>query len=376
MVSSHRGVFAPGILRAALERPALLQLTLLCCTLNAVGSARAQPAVVTGAPSTVVFIRSATSSKAQRHEQRLFEELGFALDTFMLLSEDAGRSDFDSLSLADQIAHVLPDARKNEAAAVIWLSFPLANQVMLHVITLGPGRALIRTVETDRSPVSERTLALMAREMLGTAYLFEPPAEVPADVKQVVQQVKEQIAPPKPPPPAPPEERTSLWSLWARGRTTYPLFGGVGSVPVLDLGLALERELPQRFSLSLGITGRYGALTPPAADGTFFVSGGAGLTAFRGFSAGPVVAGPYLGAELSYAAFMAPMQAPVRAWLPRFQAGAQLRPAVTRGLTLELRVGVSLSPLHAEVGSGEIPLLYRVPLLELEFGLAVGWAGV
>src|SRR5207302_1488601 len=95
----------------------------------------------------------------------------------------------------EQIAEVLPDATRNGAMAVVWLSFPLHHQVMLHLVALGSGRALVRTIETNRSPISEATLALMARELLGTAYLFEPPADVPLQIHEVVQSVKKTIPP-------------------------------------------------------------------------------------------------------------------------------------------------------------------------------------
>src|SRR5262249_19738700 len=161
-----------------------------------------------------------------------------------------------------------------------------------------------------------------AREMLGTAYLFEPPAEVPAEVRQVVAQVKEQVAPePVVAAPAPAAEKPSRWSIWGRAQTTFPLLGGVGAVPVIDLSLAAECAVPGHFDAAAGVGGRYGALTAPAASGAFFFSGRAQAVLYRGFNWGPLSAGPFLAAELSYASFRAPGQAAVQAWVPAFQAG-------------------------------------------------------
>src|SRR5207244_11676030 len=105
------------------------------------------------------------------------------------------------------------------------------HQIMLHLVAIGSGGALVRTIETTRSPISETTLALMARELLGTAYLFESPKDVPLEVTAVVRGGKAQI-PPDPqsvvvaPPTPPPVEPGAPWSLWLGLSAAYPLSGG------------------------------------------------------------------------------------------------------------------------------------------------------
>src|SRR6266404_5744908 len=143
---------------------------LILCASSA--AAAAPPA---SGPPVVLMIRSAATADGQRREEKLMDQLILTLDSFMLMSQPSERPDFTRLSLDEQIAAVLPEARRNDTMAVVWMSFPLANQVMVHLVALGSGRALVRTIESDRSRASERTLALITRELLGTAYLFEPP---------------------------------------------------------------------------------------------------------------------------------------------------------------------------------------------------------
>jgi hypothetical protein len=348
---------------------------------QALAAAPAPPsaAVATKAPPVVILVRAAAEPAMQRHEQRLFEELGFALDGFMLLSQDAGRADFGNVSLAEQIATVLPDAKANEAVAVIWLSFPLANQMMLHLVTLGPGRTLIRTIETDRKPVSASALALMAREMLGTAYLFEPPVDVPAEVHEVVEHVKAQI-PPEPAPaaaaaPPPPPETGSPWAAWLRVQTSFPVAGGAGAVPVVGFGIAGEYRAPWRVDASLAVDARYGVLTSPIAAGENFLTAGATAKVYRGFAFRSLSLGPQLSAGVAYARFTATGQAPVQAALPALAAGLELRSETARGPSVGLSLSLAYYPVIAELRAADASVIYRLPTLELVFGLALGWMG-
>ena len=323
----------------------------------------------------LVLIRSAASPEHQRREARLFDELGLALDGFLLLSQPSGRDDFDRLPLEEQIADVLPEANKNGAMAVVWLSFPLNHQIMLHLVAIGSGRALVRTVETNRSPISEATLALMARELLGTAYLFESPKDVPLEVTQgVVRTVKEQIPPdPQPlvvaPPPPPPLEHGTPWGLWLGLSAAYPLAGGADDIPIARGRLAFEKRLPLSLDASVGVEGSYGAVARPNTAGARFLEAGAGAALYRGFSAGKVSLGPRLAGALGYATFQGPSS--LSFLLPELEAGAQVR-SEGAGLKVAAEVMVVYAPVRAELRSAD-QVLFRTASVALVLGVGFGW---
>lgn len=333
-------------------------------------------------PPVVLLVRAATNPAQQKREKRLYDELGLALDGFMLMAQDAEQSDFHKLSLSDQLASVLPVAQKNDAQIVVWLGFPLANQVMLHVVALGSGRALVRTLESDRTPVAESTLALMARELLGTAYLFDPPKSVPLEVRNVVQSVRKQIDSVQPaPPPAPvvveqpkppPIVESGRWAIWLRGETGAPLAGQVDAAPSLGLGLGLERRLPARIDVALFASGSYAAIARPDVSSALVTLGGS-INAFRGFGEGPLTAGPWLSAGLSWASFDAGADAKLTAALPRFAAGLQSRVDVAHGPALNATLSFAWQPLRAELRTTDSQVLFRSATLELHLAVAVGW---
>lgn len=334
-------------------------------------------------PPVVMLIRAATNPAQQKREKRLYDELGLALDGFMLMAQDAEQPDFHKLSLSDQLANVLPVAQKNDAQIVVWLGFPLANQVMLHVVALGTGRALVRTLESDRTPVAESTLALMARELLGTAYLFDPPKSVPLEVRNVVQSVRKQIdaVQPTPPPPAPvvveqpkppPIVESGRWALWLRGETGAPLAGQVDAAPSLGLGVGLERRLPARIDVAVFASGSYAAIARPDVSSSLVTLGGA-VNAFRGFGEGPLTAGPWLSAGLSWASFDAGVDTRITTALPRFAAGLQSRVDVAHGPALNATLSLAWQPLRAELRTTDSQVLFRSATLELHLAVAVGW---
>jgi hypothetical protein len=325
-------------------------------------------------PPVVLVIRSATTSDGQKHERRLFDELGLALDGFMVLSQDAARPGFATLSLADQIASVLPEARLNGALVVVWMSFPVAHQIMLHVVALGSGRTLVRSIEGDRSPVSESSLALIVRELLGTAFLFDAPEAIPAEVTEVVRSVKRQIPADVVTQPAEPPE-AGAWSLWTRAQMGYPLAGGEDEVPVLDLGAAVERRLPLDIDASLGLDLGFADVSRPNASGARFLTLGPKLAAYRGFPAAALTWGPWAAASVSYGAFRIPGQIQSFA-LPKLELGGQIRSAAAAPAGVALTAGLALNANREELLGSDGQPLYRTPAVELVFALAVGWSGL
>jgi hypothetical protein len=326
-------------------------------------------------PPVVMMIRSAQTKEERIRERRLFDQLSPALDQFMLISQDAEGRDFNSLPLAEQIAAVLPEAKHQQASAVIWMSFPLAHQLMLHVVALGPGRALVRTVETDRSPVSESTLALMARELLGAAYLFEPPETLPAEVGEVVREVKTEIAriqaPAQPSVVAP----QLNWALWLEAKSAYPLAGGTDAIPVWQAGFSAERKLPWALHLALGADTQYDRISRPETAGAAFFVGSAALTLFKGFSAAELEWGPYGQAALSFGRFSVPGSVAHSQW-PRFELGLQGRVGLfSQRACVRVSAGLTYEPLQAQIETFANQVLYQFPPLQLSVGIGVAWRG-
>jgi hypothetical protein len=296
----------------------------------------------------------------------------------MVMSQPAEKPGFASLPLSEQITAVLPDARANGAMAVVWMSFPLSKQVMLHLVALGSGRAFVRTIETDRSSVSESSLALIARELLGTAYLFESPAELPEEVGKVVRGVKQQI-PPEPAavvaPAAPTLEAPRPWELWVDSAMRYPLAGGSDALPVLRFGAALGRQLPAGFNGSLGLTAGYARVARPATRDAQFVLAGATAALYRGFPVYGLSVGPKVAASLDLGTFLTQTQT-LRFGLPSVALGAQARTEAPGAVAVSVGVFATWSPVGAELQAPDSSVLYRTPALELNLALAVGWEGL
>lgn len=340
-----------------------------------------RPKVSLEAPPVLLMVRAGKTADQQRRERKLYDELAVALDGFMLMSQDAEQPDFVRLALSDQIAAVLPIAQGNGASIVVWLGFPLPNQVMLHLIALGSGRALVRTIESERSAVAESSLALMARELLGTAYLFEPPKSVPLEVRQVVQTVKQQIdvtqGAPSPvvveaPPPPPP---SGHWALWLRVDSGLGLVDQIDAAPTLGASVALERRLPFRLDASLAAAASFGALTRTELAGSRVLTVGGALALYRGFGSGPLTAGPALGVNVSWARFDA-AQVALSTVLPRLSAGAQARLDIAKGPAVNVQLSLDTLPFRPELRSAENQVLFRAPLLELRLAMGLGWQGL
>jgi len=330
-------------------------------------------------PPAVLLIRSGKTPEARQHERRLFDALSASLDEFMLLSEQAPDPAFDELPLAKQIAAALPEAKRNDAAVILWMSFPLAHQVMLHLVALGSGRAFIRTIETDRSPLSESSLALMARELLGTAYLFEPAASLPAELSRVVQTVRSQMptAPPAAavPAPVPQEPAASPWAISLKIQAPYPLAGGADAVPAIHGAVAVERELAADLELSFGAEARHGVVDRPGVPGAWFFLAGPVVLARWNLRWGRMALGPYGAAALDYGLFEVSGASTSRA-LGRFEFGVHGRGQVAPHLELGIQVGVGFWPERPELDVSIAQPAYRFPTAELLVGVSVAWRGL
>ena len=85
-------------------------------------------------PPLIVMIRTDGPSAFIKTQSRLHEELTLLLDSFIVLNTPISVPDFPRKPLADQLAAVLPVAKANDAAAVVWL---LLTRVSAHGIPRG-----------------------------------------------------------------------------------------------------------------------------------------------------------------------------------------------------------------------------------------------
>jgi hypothetical protein len=254
------------------------------------------------------------------------------------------------------------------------MSFPIAHQIMVHLVALGSGRTLVRTIETERSPVTEATLALIVRELLGTAFLFDSPEVMPTEVREVVRDVKKQIPVElvsRAPSPRASDEPTTAW---AQARMGYPLAGGEDEVPVFHLGAALERRVPFGLDASLGLSGSFASISRPQTEGARFLTVGGTAAAYRGFPLSTLSWGPFAAASLEYGAFRIPGSLSGFA-LPSLALGGQVRSVAPAGAVVALSMALDMNANREELRGPDGLPLYRTPAVELMLALAVGWGG-
>ncbi|MBL9037530.1 MAG: hypothetical protein JNG84_03340 [Archangium sp.] len=155
----------------------------------------AAPKVQATPPPVLVMVRTNGSAAFEKTQQRLHEELTLLLDSFMVILTSVDAKAFAKRPLAEQLSIALPLSKANDAVAVVWLAEPLPGQVMLHLVAMGTGRTLVRTLEFDRRSQSEEVLAVMLRELLGTAFLYEPAPQLPPTVRALVSTVRTMMPP-------------------------------------------------------------------------------------------------------------------------------------------------------------------------------------
>ncbi len=282
---------------------------MLCLAAGPKGMVSANP------PPVLMMVRTPGNAAFEKSQQRLHEELTLLLDSFMVILTSAEVKDFARKSLAEQMAVVLPLSKNNDAVAVVWMAEPLPGQMMLHLVARGTGRTLVRTLDFDRKSQSENVLALMLRELLGTAFLYEPVRTVPEPVRSVVSAVRktmpemEELTPPAPVtivvrPPAPEIVlRSCRWCVRFAGGALLEsgLSDAVG--PTARYGASLNGSLMlDRFDVGLmldllGFSSKVSTFHLTSTSLPLMASAGWRLLRTRLIKAGPVVG---LGAELSW----------------------------------------------------------------------------
>lgn len=323
----------------------------------------AAPLVAAQPPPVLIMVHIEGPPAFLATQEGLREELSLLLDGFMVMSTPVEKDDFARLSLAEQLAAVLPVTKANEAVAAVWLAQPLKGQLMLHLVAMGTGRTLVRTIEFDRKSQSPSALALMLRELLGTAFLFEPTVAQPEEVKVVVEKVRDTVAP-LPPIVAPPPQPSApglRWEVGGGGLVEAGLAGGSG--PSSRYGGAAEvagRLGPLRLGVEVGLVSQFAQPSP-----TVFLTATSlqpVATASVGFRLGGLEVGPHLGvgAELSWVASSST--------LPRELFGAGL--LGSGGLWAQGGAG----PLRVRLRWALLVRSFRGQVLEFEYAPTPSWA--
>jgi len=224
----------------------------------------AEPIPASEPPAEVpvlLMLQTAAGPEAAAREERFVEELEMVLDGVSIQVERPSDPAFAANALADQITHVRAMIEKHGAVAATWLTEASPDLLLLHLVVVSTGRALVRLVETRPRPGFETDLALAARELLGTAFLFDrAPGPVGGDpIAAVVESVRERAAPANlPPPPPAPEPDLPGWGLAAEIRFEAGIAGAAGPRLYPGGALALERRM---------FEGLYGRLSAAAYGG-------------------------------------------------------------------------------------------------------------
>ena len=226
----------------------LLVATVLICVLTVAGPVAAQQSVSPSAGSNsddtpaLLVLLVATDSAGKAREQRFMAELELALEGVRLVGVDPGMSEFASTPLAAQIVSVRELLDRHRGVAATWLNSVSADLILLHMVVLSSGRALVRLVEGNPQRTGFAVdLAMAARELLGTAFLFNSVQAAQKPLARVVEAVREKAA------PEGSHVRHSPWSVVGRADVSGGLAGFKG--PSLQIGgaLAVERRLFANF---------------------------------------------------------------------------------------------------------------------------------
>jgi hypothetical protein len=316
----------------------------------------------------LLVLQTATTPKGASREQRFVKELGIALDGVSIRMERPATPDFDTLTLGEQIEHVRSLISKHGAVAATWLTEVSPELLLQHLVVISTGRALVRLIEIRAKAGFEADLALAARELLGTAFLFDqPPGPADDPVGRVVESVREQAAPPPPPlvgelppeplpepPPGPPPAQPPAPDPWAIGVQPRIEGGAVGSIgPSLLLGgaLTIERRM---------VAGLWGRLLVGVHGGPFgshaedeeirelaFLSGlGLGyLFDLGGVSLGPVLEAQVVNSRVTTRYEGGPWQT-FRSWRVRAGALLDLRVSVSDRVALLAAGGLAATPMQ------------------------------
>lgn len=328
---------------------------------------------VAEAPSVVVLHTRASPEITQR-EKKLYDALTLALDAFAVMLTPPDRDDFAGLTLPEQVSLALPQTESTGvgAVAVVWLVRPAPRQLMVHLVARNTGRTLVKTVETTSGPDAEATLALVVKELLGAAFLFEPPASLPPGLGPVVQSVRTQVAPAPPaPPPVEVEKRLAVAPMHRVMAVGAGRFGG-------QLGGPLRAGVHAAFGffawerLVLSPTIEFGV--GPLDAGINAFEGTAGVDAF--FPLGVARAfGPYASVAVGgrWQRGITPTgSTQALTFAASLHGGVRSLVRLADSLHLCLDLGLGLRPLPTRLVQGET-VFWREGWAEVRTGIGLAW---
>lgn len=328
-------------------------------------------------PAPVLLVLN-TGNQGNR-ERRLHDEVSLLLDGFAVLSIPVNVPSFSKWSLSDQLGHALLVAQDNQAVGVLWVAEPAPGQLMVHVLGIGTGRALIRTLEFDALSGAEKGLALIVRELLGTAFLQAEPETIVPELNAVVREVRRNL-PRQTPVPEPTELVTVTRlpiSLAGSVVTGVSLIGARSHL--LSLGGQLRGEYGFSTRLSLGLEGE-AHFSSDRADSVNvqLLEIPVGLTGSFAAPVGNAFVVPRLsvlgGVNVVWAQSSEGAISDL-VWSMRARAALGLRGAATSHFRLQGELSFDIVPLRSGVraqATGEE--LWRAPWLEIHLAAGFLWA--
>ncbi len=216
----------------------------------------------TGAEPRLLLLQLATTEEGERREARFAEELAMVLEGVTVVPRQPFGKEFVNLSLGDQIAGLRPMMKASGAIAAIWMTEPRSDQLLLHLLVISTGRAFVRLIEIDTVEGFEADLALSAKELLGTAFLFERvPKTETESLERVVESVRKEAVRPiseqQQTETATKDRSTKDWAVKADAYLEGGLVSARGPSMLLGAMLALERHFVKGLSayVSIGLAG-------------------------------------------------------------------------------------------------------------------------
>jgi hypothetical protein len=242
------------------------------------------------------------------------------------------------------------------AVAATWLTEASPDILLLHLVVVSTGRALVRLVETKPRPGFETDLALAARELLGTAFLFDrAPGPAGGDpIATVVESVRERAAPAPPPraaapaqPIQPPPEPS--WAIAAELRFEGGIAGASGPRLYPGGALALDRRMVGGLHGRLSAAAYGGPLGSRRDDEEILEwAVQPGLALGYRFDLGAATLGPWLEVQALLSSVKTQVEGgdrqEFRSWRLRGAAVLDLRIEVSARIDLLLAAGLIATP--------------------------------
>jgi hypothetical protein len=143
---------------------------------------------------TVLVLVDLTAPQTAAQNRRFATELQLVLDDFMVVLAEVGTTESVKIDLPNQMERVRLIAQRYDASLISWIETSASGALALHMVFLGNGRAVLRTVDGAPGPEVEAGLAIAARELLEDVELLKPAERatppVPPSAPMVVEEEK------------------------------------------------------------------------------------------------------------------------------------------------------------------------------------------